>query len=306
MRYLFLATLFFSCIETPLQANPKDSLRFFQPSPVLNKPRAIGLAATETILLGGSLIGLNQLWYVDYPRQRFHFFNDNAEWLQMDKLGHVYSSYALGSLGILTTRWAGISRNKSRWIGGLVGMVYLSGIEVLDGFSAGWGFSVGDMAANALGAGFLIGQDIVWQEQRLAFKYGFRKSDFPKYRPDLLGSNRVEQWFKDYNAQTYWLSINIASFLGAETRFPSWLNLAVGYGAEGMIGGRTNPILCNAQGTCIGFERYRQYYLSIDIDMRKFNVKQQWLKTILAILGRIKIPAPGLVYGNGRFGFVFQ
>jgi hypothetical protein len=34
----------------------------------------------------------------DYPI--FHFINDNAEWLQMDKAGHIYSSYHLGRLGL--------------------------------------------------------------------------------------------------------------------------------------------------------------------------------------------------------------
>jgi hypothetical protein len=37
----------------------------------------------------GALVGLNQLWYADYARSDFHFINDNAEWLQMDK-GRTY------------------------------------------------------------------------------------------------------------------------------------------------------------------------------------------------------------------------
>jgi hypothetical protein len=48
----------------------------------------------------GALVGLNQLWYADYPKSDFHFINDNAEWLQMDKAGHIYSSYHLGRLGL--------------------------------------------------------------------------------------------------------------------------------------------------------------------------------------------------------------
>jgi hypothetical protein len=48
----------------------------------------------------GALVGLNQLWYADYARSDFHFINDNAEWLQMDKAGHIYSSYHLGRLGL--------------------------------------------------------------------------------------------------------------------------------------------------------------------------------------------------------------
>ena len=41
---------------------------------------------------------------------------------------------------------------------------------------------------------------------------------------------------KDYNAQTYWFSANLKSFF-PEIKFTAWLNVAVGYGAEGMFGG---------------------------------------------------------------------
>jgi hypothetical protein len=47
---------------------------------------------TEAVLASGALIGLNQLWYSDYPKSEFHFINDNADWLQMDKGGSFYSS----------------------------------------------------------------------------------------------------------------------------------------------------------------------------------------------------------------------
>ena len=40
------------------------------------------------------LIGLNAEWYAKYPRSGFHFFNDYAEWLQVDKVGHAFSAYS--------------------------------------------------------------------------------------------------------------------------------------------------------------------------------------------------------------------
>src|SRR4051812_42271731 len=54
----------------------------------LNKKRIACIIGTEATLYAGSLIGLNELWYKNYPRSSFHFFNDNKEWLQMDKVGH--------------------------------------------------------------------------------------------------------------------------------------------------------------------------------------------------------------------------
>jgi hypothetical protein len=65
----------------------------------------------------------------------------------------------------------------------------------------------------------------------------------PDLRPNVLGENFLQQTLKDYNGQTYWLSINVASFLSDDTRFPKWLNVAVGYGADGLIGGTENKFL---------------------------------------------------------------
>ena len=35
-----------------------------------------------------------------YPKSKFHFINDNREWLQMDKFGHAMTSYYTGYLGV--------------------------------------------------------------------------------------------------------------------------------------------------------------------------------------------------------------
>jgi hypothetical protein len=53
----------------------------------------------EAIAVTGALVGLNQLWYADYQDLIF-ILSMIAEWLQMDKAGHIYSSYHLGRLGL--------------------------------------------------------------------------------------------------------------------------------------------------------------------------------------------------------------
>src|ERR1700742_236943 len=45
---------------------------------------------------GGSLIILNNTWYKNYPRSSFHTFNDDGEWLQVDKFGHAWTAYNAG------------------------------------------------------------------------------------------------------------------------------------------------------------------------------------------------------------------
>lgn len=264
------------------------------------RKRMLLVGGTETILAGGSLAGLYQIWYKQYPHSSFHFFNDNREWLQMDKIGHAQSAYTTGFICTHLWYWTGMNRKKAIWIGGLSGFAYQAVIETMDGFSDGWGFSSGDIIANATGSALFISQELLWHDQRIQPKFSFHQSGLAHYRPDLLGSNYIEQMVKDYNGQTYWWSVNVASFLSSETHFPKWLNIAIGYGANGMTGGNENPPMYNAQGNTVTLQRYRQYYLSFDIDLRKLPVKSRFLRTVFTAFSFIKIPAPGLELSNGH------
>ncbi len=239
-----------------------------------------------------SMTGLYSLWYKDYPQSEFHFFNDNAEWLQMDKMGHLGSAYYLTNWSTSLYNWAGLDNRRAAWAGGASAMLFLTTVEVFDGFSSQWGFSGGDMVANAAGAGLSIYQQLQWQEQRIKIKFSFSESKYAKYRPDQLGTSYVEQLFKDYNGQTYWLSGNMHSFLGPESKFPKWLNVAVGYGVDGLTGARAN-----IAGT-ESFERRRQFYLAPDIDLTRIPVKSKFLKTVFETIGFIKFPAPALELRN--------
>ena len=49
-------------------------------------------------------------------------------------------------------------------------MFLQSTVEVMDGFSAEWGFSWSDMAANAIGMGTFVAQEAIWDEQRIILK----------------------------------------------------------------------------------------------------------------------------------------
>lgn len=288
------------CFQLAAQEDSSARTAFFKPAESFNKKRAAFVIGGESVTAGVSLTLLAQAWYKDYPRESFHFFNDNAEWLQMDKCGHVATAYTVGGYGIGLLKWAGVKRKKSIWYGGLTGFAYQSAIELFDGYSSGWGFSTGDIAANALGAGILIGQELAWDEQRIRIKYNFHKSGYAVYRPALLGSNFQEQLLKDYNGQSYWLSLNIASFIPGETKFPPWLNIAFGYGANGMIGGHSNPPVYDSSGALLSFERYRQLYISPDIDLTRIPVRSHFLKAVFGTFGFLKIPLPGIELSRGK------
>ena len=260
------------------------------------------LVISEAAIGTATLVGLNQIWYADYPRSNFHFINDNAEWLQMDKVGHVFSSYHMGRFGADALKWSGSSRKNQLIYGSTLGLAFMSVIEVFDGYSKGWGYSIGDEIANISGAGLYISQELIWKEQRIVPKFSFHTTPYASARPNVLGSSIQEQILKDYNGQTYWLSANIYSF-DKSSSFPKWLNIAVGYGAEGMITGNdefTNTIFLPES------KRIRQFYLSLDVDLTKIKTKSHLVKTILTVFNSIKIPAPTFeIRGSGEAKFHF-
>ena len=178
----------------------------------LNPKRLNAVIATEVVAYASTMVGLHMLWYKDAASSSFHSFNDNKEWLQMDKIGHGVTSYYLGVFGYEALKWSGVSRKKSIWYGGALGLFFLTSVEVFDGYSDAWGFSWGDIAVNTVGSGFFIAQQLVWSEQRVLLKYSFHKSEYANLRPELLGANLMQNALKDYNGQTYWASVNIASF----------------------------------------------------------------------------------------------
>ena len=270
-----------------------DSNAFLKPSDTLNKPRRTVVYVGESIALGTTLVGLNQLWYKDYPQTNFHFINDNKQWLQMDKLGHLYSTYHLGRVGAEMLQWSGASKKEQLIYGSTLGLGFLTVVEVFDGFSQEWGASSGDIIANVSGTALYVSQELLWKEQRITPKFSFHQTKFASQRPETLGASFNEEILKDYNGQTYWLSFNIQSFT-KDSFTPKWLNLAFGYGGEGMLYGKDAEAIQNS----IFQNPYRQFYLSFDIDLTKIETKSHFLKSLFSVFNTLKIPAPTLQYDD--------
>lgn len=290
-RYLIFIIF---CVSSVFSQTEQNS--FFSPSDTLNIKRRNAVVLTETTLGGITLLGLNQLWYADYERSKFHTINDNSEWYQMDKLGHTFTAYHLGRFGAQTLNWAGVSKKNQLIYGGSLGFMFLTGVEVLDGFSEEWGFSWGDFAANAAGSGLFIGQELLWEEQRISLKYSFNRTRFASKNPNKLGNGILEEILKDYNGQTYWLSANLHSFF-KESKLPKWLNVAVGYGVDGLLYGESNLQQLNFPNQ----KRSRQFYLSLDVDLTKIETKSEFLKQLFNVFNVVKIPFPTLeINGNGK------
>lgn len=278
--------------------------------PEPNKGRIIGVTSAYAATWTGTLIALNEIWYKGYPKSKFHSFDDSGEWLQVDKVGHAYSGYKLTQYFTTALRWTGIPKQKTLALGAAGGFLSLSVIEILDGYSAKWGFSWSDIGANAAGSGLYAGQEALWGEQRIRFRFSNRKEIYPEGQlamraADLYGTSRFELLFKDYNAQTYWLSANLKSFL-PKSNLPNWLNVAVGYGATGMYGGFENKWTDEENNIAYDrtdIPRLRQFYIAPDIDFSRINTRYKFLNKFLDVVN-LKLPLPTLgLNSDGKLKF---
>jgi hypothetical protein len=140
-------------------------------------------------------------------------------------------------------------------------------IEILDGFSEGYGASWGDEVANFLGSAFLYWQQKQFGDIRFMPQFSFKPTKFAQLRPKLLGKNLSEQWLKDYNGQVYWLKIcPLTVFFSSLPPIFSKFSIMLGYGAKNMIYGRPE------QNIAAGFVPYREFYIGIGKPLVTKNV----------------------------------
>jgi len=280
MRRIFVSVSLFLALYANAQG--ADSLHV----------RKVVTHTTLSSSAAGSIVALNQVWYAPYATGKFHFFNDSEQWMQMDKFGHAFTGYLLTKEVNRVHTWA--AEKRQPWVGAVYALSYLSALELMDGFSSGWGFSGSDMLANGVGVGLAFSQDHFFKRQFILPKFSFSRSSYAMVRPEILGSTYGEQLLKDYNGQTYWLSLPIATFLNLPKGF-KWICISVGYGCDAKLVG--------SQNAWNGFNARRQVYLSFDIDCSSLAPRHPKLSKVLTHLNLIKVPFPSLEFSSDKTRF---
>ena len=214
----------------------------------------------------------------------------------------------------------------------------MNSIEIMDGFSSEYGASWGDVVANSTGSLFLVGQYWLWKENRIHPKFSFHRTSYPEIRPDVLGDGWQEEFLKDYNGQTYWLSFDIYKFLPFSfhrTSYPEIRPDVLGDGWQEEFlkdyNGQTywlsfdiykflpkqsrfpkwlnfafgygahNMVYANDENNqSFGYDSYRQYYFGIDFDLTHIKSKSKAVNTLLYLVNMIKLPAPALEYNRSE------
>ncbi|MCX8080618.1 MAG: YfiM family protein [Bacteroidia bacterium] len=260
-------------------------LPFFYVADTLKLRKTLAFSATAGMGIG-SLLWLQKVWYAPYHNEKFHFFDDAGEWLQMDKAGHVFTAYQASRILGNYYENSGI-KHPFLWSSGIT-LGYLTAIEVMDGFSSGWGFSKTDFWCNILGT---IPATLTEYEFLKGVKFKFSyvpHSKLYRQKPALLGSNFAERVLKDYNNQAYWFSIPFFPGNGIH----KVICISLGYGADGMLSG--HPVA--------GDGRARNFYLSFDINPNALPIRKKIWKKLFGVFNVLKLPFPAVgINKNGMF-----
>jgi uncharacterized protein YfiM (DUF2279 family) len=275
--------------------NALSQRSFFERADTLNRGRLIGVSTGISAFWAGSMIGLSQVWYSKVEKSPWHTFDDSQNWLQMDKVGHFYISYQETGFSADLFRWTGLEDKKCALIGAGVSIGYQTTFELFDAFSADWGFSWSDVAANTLGTAAYSLQSYFWDEQRIIPKFSYAPTKFSAIRPSVLGSTFTESLLKDYNGQTYWLSFSPGTFF-ENIPIPEWACFSVGYSTHSKLVGDEESYLDPATG--VEYNSQRELIFSLDIDFSKLPIKKPWLRAIIKHLNYFKFPFPALIIRN--------
>ena len=292
-NYLFL--LFAIIIQTSYSAQEKRCRDSITKKNIILNTTAIGATSL-------SYFALYNLWYKEYPQTSFHFFNDLDEWNYIDKMGHVFSSYQVARKSHLFLDKKNIEHPLEKSC--FYSLFFMLGIEFLDGFSTEWGFSNYDLISNFIGTGLFYVQEKKFNTQFLKLKFSSHLSPYATCRPTLLGNSFPEKIFKDYNGQTYWITLDFNTRIQQKFKIFKYINLALGYSIDGFTGARYNPNLNCAE--CNNLKRQSQYILSFDLDLTEIETKNKFLKLFFNTFSIIKFPTPAfLIQSESQFKWLY-
>jgi hypothetical protein len=218
-------------------------------------------------------------WWENEERG-FHFENDFDYALNLDKFGHFAAGVVLGEGFYEGYRWAGTSEFQAYLFAGLSAMMTHVAIDVKDGYSPEWGFSVFDVLSGTLGGFYPMAERYVPVFKYVDLKWSYWINTKAYYRQSHTGV-----FTDDYCNQTFWASFKPYRLLPASVRayYPSWLAIAAGLSIDEGV------FIKHYEGT-----PHREVYIALDYDLEAFRPQSRMARTLIKSLNYFKLPAPAI------------
>jgi hypothetical protein len=274
----------------------KTKTPFFKNDSVFNAQRFALVSGSSILALVGSYYYINSAWWAD-SRKSFHFdgggsnitdafdFGRDMTYAKgLDKIGHFYGARITSDLFARGIRWSGKTEAQSLIWGGLLGTAVQGFIEVKDGFSPTWGFSIYDWISGSLGSFYPYFQSKSKFLNALDIKYSYYRKH--NYYFDFI--KREGNFQDDYMNSTFWVTFNPKRYK-PESRWPKWLGISFGIGVDKTL----NNYYINSPG---GYSDWGkggyEFYIAPDIDFKGLLPKKPFWQSVAHLLNYIKVPTP--------------
>ncbi len=281
---------------------PKLKSPFFKNADTLNIKRFAFVNGTSLLALYGSYHYINTAWWAD-SKKTFHFdgggssikeafdFGRDAIYAKgLDKIGHFYGARITSDIFARGIRWSGKTEQQALLWGGLLGTAVQGFIEIKDGYSPTWGFSVYDWMSGSLGSFYPYFQSKSRFLKALDIKYSYYRKD--NYYFDFI--KRKSNFQDDYMNSIFWFTFNPKRYK-PESKWPKWLGISMGVGVDATL----NNYYVNMPGGTSDWGRGGyEVYLAPDIDFKGLLPKKPFWQTLAHILNYIKVPSPALRFSK--------
>jgi hypothetical protein len=246
------------------------------PDSSITNPDPLKLSIIGGVTTGGFIYGhilSSELWWKG-EKSNFHF-EWNYDWsyaLGSDKFGHFYFPYLAVNLYTQAFEWAGLNRKQSMWYSASIALLYQTYVEIKDGFSAQWGFSWGDFAANTAGALYPLLQE----NSELLRNINFKMSYYPSER---FRNNSHKAIIDDYESSYNWITFDVKNFLpdNLKSYWPAFINLTIGHSVKRLD---------------ISNESYHELFVGLDWNLEGLPGDHWLLKLLKKNLNFYHLPAP--------------
>lgn len=237
-----------------------------------------GVASLTLIAYGAAYWLVFEKGWWDDERSHFHFENDFDYALNLDKFGHFAAGVILGESFYEGYRWAGATEFQSYLFAGLSAMMTHVAIDVKDGYSPEWGFSIFDVLSGTIGGFYPMAERYIPIFKYIDLKWSYWINTKAYYRQSDTGI-----FTDDYCNQTFWASFKPYRLLpnAARQYYPSWLAIAAGLSIDEKVFTREpHP--------------RREVYVALDYDLEAFRPQSRMARTIIKYLNYFKLPAPAV------------